>query len=94
MSQYSDPNAKSTDMRQGFRDDVGHVKDDLSRLKEDVSTTARDISGAARSGIDAVREQGTETVDHARDAIRANPLAAAAIAFGAGVLLASMMRRM
>ena len=93
------------EVKQGLKQDMDQLRDDLGKLKTDVTGTARDIAGVARTGVQqageyvtdavqAARERGEQSLDATRDAIKQNPLAAAAIAFGAGVLLGALIRRL
>lgn len=102
----SQQGAMSTgEIKHGLKQDVDQLRDDLGKLKKDVSGTARDLAGAARSGmreagayvndaVDTVKERGEEQLESARDMIRENPLAAAAISFGVGVLMGALIRRL
>lgn len=106
MSQQGTGTASGTrEIKQGLKQDVDQLRDDLGRLRSDVAGTARDIAGAARTGVkeagayvsdavETVRERGEEHLETTREAIRENPLAATAIAFGVGVLLGALLRRM
>jgi ElaB/YqjD/DUF883 family membrane-anchored ribosome-binding protein len=93
------------EVKQGLKKDVNQLRDDLGRLGRDVGGTARDIAEAARSGVreageyvreaaDVVRERGMEGMDQTRETIRRNPLASVGIAFGVGVLLGAVIRRL
>jgi ElaB/YqjD/DUF883 family membrane-anchored ribosome-binding protein len=105
MSQQGTGAMSAGELKQGIKQDVDQLRDDLGKLKKDVAGTARDLAGAARSGareagayvtdaMDTARERGEETLDSAREAIRENPFAATAIAFGVGVLLGALIRRL
>ncbi len=105
MSQQGTGAMSAGELKHGLKQDVDQLRDDLGKLKKDVAGTARDIAGAARTGVkeageyvseavDTVKERGEQQIDSAREAIRENPFAAAAIAFGAGVLLGALIRRL
>lgn len=105
MSQHGTGGISAGELKHGVRQDVDQLRDDLGKLKKDVTGTARDLAGAARSGareagayvsdaVEAAKERGGETMDSAREAIRENPFAATAIAFGVGVLLGALIRRL
>lgn len=87
-----------------MRDNIENLRGDLGRLRQDVGGTARDLAGVARTGVqeagryaseavEVVRERGGEAVDSARETIRNNPLISVGIAFGAGVLISTLVRR-
>ncbi len=89
----------------GLRDNIGNLKADLGRLRHDAGGAARDLAGVARTGVqeageyarealDTVRARGADAVESTRGTIRENPLMSVGIAFGAGALLASLLRHL
>lgn len=62
-------------------------------LASGMESLLQGLSEDARASFEAARAEGAVARNMAEDQIRANPLAATAIAFGVGVLFASMMRR-
>jgi ElaB/YqjD/DUF883 family membrane-anchored ribosome-binding protein len=62
-------------------------------LASGVETLLQALSEDARASFEAAKAEGAALRGTAEDQIRANPLAATAIAFGVGILFASLMRR-
>lgn len=72
----------------------------LDRLSERVSRAEERLRSAASEGQEQwsdrqeqLRSQVDESMSGARDYVRENPLAAAGIAFAAGLLVANLLRR-
>lgn len=79
---------------------VSAAHEAIDRLSARVGRTEEQLRSAASQGRDQwterqeqVREQVEGSVSGARDYARENPLAAAGIAFAAGVVVASLLRR-
>lgn len=79
---------------------VAAAHEAIDRLSERVAKTEERLRGAASEGQhswtekqEQVRAQVEGSVSGARDYARENPLAAAGIAFAAGIVVASLLRR-
>jgi ElaB/YqjD/DUF883 family membrane-anchored ribosome-binding protein len=103
MSQHA--GAVSGEFKQGVKKDVDQIRDDLGRLGRDVAGTAKDVAGAARQGVreageyvqetvETVKRRGEEGLGVTRETIERNPWASVGIAFGAGLLIGAIMRRL
>ena len=85
-------------------DDVKELKADLTALRADVKSLLTDagelLKAKADQGVDSgkklAQKAGNDAVEaktYAEDKIRSNPLAAVGIAFGVGIVLASLRRK-
>lgn len=87
------PNGELSDIRA----DIEALRGDFSKLVEDTGALAKTKSQEALNrGNDALSEAGDQLKtqkDNVEDLVRENPLAAAGIAFGVGVLFAALNRR-
>lgn len=77
--------------------DLAAVKADLAKLMDTLERTARHgangAAGEAEAAIDEVTEWAESQYETLRESIRAQPLAACAIAAGVGALLGQILLR-
>lgn len=62
-------------------------------LASGMETLLSSLSDDARDAFEAARAEGAAARGAVEDQIKANPLAATAVAFGAGLLVATLLRR-
>ena len=90
-------NEQDTDVREHtgdrFSADLESLHESFAQLREDVTTLLDNALGTAKSGASAVKDRGTESVEHLGDTISEQPLLSAAIALGIGFVIAKMMTR-
>lgn len=69
------------------------LSDEVRNGRDKATDYVNMLSDEARATFDKAREQGAYSRMMAEDKVRENPLAAVAIALGAGFVLASLLRR-
>lgn len=72
---------------------TGAAHDSLDRVADKAARAEGRIRDMAATGGEQLKEKGTETVDQVRQYTKDNPLAAAGIAFAAGLVLSRLLGR-
>ncbi|MDZ4830537.1 MAG: hypothetical protein SGJ09_10125 [Phycisphaerae bacterium] len=77
--------------------DLETIKADIAALRDDLgsmtSSMLRDGAKSVQSATKAVREKAASAADEVQGFIEERPLTSILIAFGAGILTATLMRR-
>jgi ElaB/YqjD/DUF883 family membrane-anchored ribosome-binding protein len=80
-----------------MNDDISQLRDDLAQLRKDVAILAEDLLGTAKSGASAAaaaaKKRGAEVAEALEDQIQEHPLSAVGVAFGVGLLVGAILRR-
>lgn len=101
MSQHTTP---MTNALGAEKADYATLRSDIDALRDDMKTLAKDARSFAAARGEKAMEKGREFAEEAGERVsaakqtieqqvRENPLAALGVAFGVGVLLASLTRR-
>ncbi len=76
-----------------FSSDLESLHNSFSQLREDVTSLVHSALGTAKSGADALKDRGSESMEHVGDKISEQPLLSAAIVFGVGFIVAKLLTR-
>jgi ElaB/YqjD/DUF883 family membrane-anchored ribosome-binding protein len=87
------PNDAEMAARQGLGDDVDQISRDLAGLREDLKWLADDVKRLGSHQLEGMQGAANAAIEEVEAAARRNPLAAVAIALGAGFLYGALTRR-
>jgi ElaB/YqjD/DUF883 family membrane-anchored ribosome-binding protein len=90
----NEPTGTTTDrLASKAHETIDRVKETADYAEQHARDAAARTAEKAREVRDQVRQTADESYDKARTYVERNPLAAAGIAFAAGLLLSSLLRR-
>jgi ElaB/YqjD/DUF883 family membrane-anchored ribosome-binding protein len=87
------PNDAEMAARQGLGKDVDQIAKDLAGLREDLKWLTEDVKRLGSHQVEDMQAAAAAALDELGGAVRRNPLAAVAIALGAGFLYGVLTRR-
>ena len=87
------PNDAEMAAKQGLSEDMDQIAKDLAGLREDLRGLTDDVKRLGSHQIEGMQNAANAALDEVGKAVRRNPLAAVAIALGAGFIYGVLTRR-
>jgi ElaB/YqjD/DUF883 family membrane-anchored ribosome-binding protein len=87
------PNDAEMAAKQGLSEDMDQIAKDLAGLRKDLRWLTDDVKRLGSHQIEGMQNATNAALDEVGKAVRRNPLAAVAIALGAGFIYGVLTRR-
>ncbi len=87
------PKRKTTD----HHEEIENIREDIDSLKSNVvaltKTVKHEVADTTATRLERIRKRGKETMGRVEKDVKAKPMQSLAMAFGAGLVLSTLMRR-